>query len=66
MSDHDLAEARYRITGKTVEAFHDGEWIVAYYCVSEEAAIKCRAECIKRYIAHLHMTPEERRRGILR
>jgi hypothetical protein len=60
------AESRYRVNGKTVEAFHNGEWIVAMYCSSEDGAVECREKCIKRYIDNSQLSDDERRRRILR
>lgn len=56
----------YRVNGKVVEAWHDGKWIAAYYCSSEEGAVLRREKCISRRIEWMKMTNEERQRAILR
>ncbi len=60
---------RYRITvdpTPRVLKFWRGEWVVAYYCSSEDGAAVILEKCVRRELEWSRMTPEQRLNAVLR
>lgn len=59
----------FRITGDPswrVLKWWRGEWVVAYYCRSEDGAARQLERCVQKALEWSRMTPEERIQAVLR
>ena len=67
--EEQVVRQQFRITGEPswrVLQLWRGEWVVAYYCSTEDGAAKQLERCVRRMLEWKKMTVEERTTSVLR